>query len=419
MYSPPPVTLLLPRALLEHPLPVVGVPSPTNGTSATINFLSAQGPATLQIGLVDRWGRSNATPPGLTLELFSVLCALLSLRDRGPITYNSLFRLLTPSSGTCSAHHRERLKQTLATLSSIDCSLVSPISPSPVFSSLLSFTPTNARAVFGRPTPAFLPVFNASFLEALADASATVPFRFDSFLSIRSRLSRSLFCFLPTWAHYSRATAAKPFRITLSKLITHLGYPVPTYASQRKAFFYGHRSQGLLDELQNLPTPFGLLNFAVTPAASVNDDCLMVWYTGVPRHTLNEESAATSERLQPAHKPSKPLSTPAGDTSSESFRHLKIYQAWIDSGRTESDFIARVRSPATLSAHDQELLSAAGVSLSTTGRFLTLAKKLLPERTWLDLIGEARYAATAAAVTPRSPQAKLISEILSALRAQV
>jgi hypothetical protein len=401
VYAPPPLTLVLPRALLEHPLPTQGP-----GVSLSVDYLQAEGRFSLQIGGVDRWARSSGAPsPGLTLEGFTLLCALLVLRERGPLTYNALFRFLTPSSGTCSAHHRERLKQTLAELAAVDCALTSP-SGEVSYAHLLSFEAASARAVFGRPTPAFIPVFHPAFLASLGDSSATTTFRMDSFLGLRSRLARVLFCFLPSWAHYSRASAAHPFRISLSKLIAHLGADVPRFTSARKAFFYGHRSQGLFDELQNIATAYGELSFALSPAASLEDDCVLVWFTGAPaRRTSFAPGAASGASTTPA--------------SPNALRNLKLYQAWVASGRTEADFLACVQKPVALSPHDQELLAAAGVPLSSSGRFLTLAKKLLPERTWQDLLGEARYAATAATVSPRVPQAKLISEILSALKARL
>ena len=395
MYSPLPQTLLLPRAFLEHPLPLSG-----QGSSVEIPRETSDGAQTIKIGQVDRWKREASTAPGLTLDRITILCALLLLRDRGPITYNSLFRLLTPSSGTCSAHHREKIKQLLAELEQVWCES-STQTGSPSFSPLVSFTPGAAKPVFGRPTPAFSPVFCNDFLNLLGDPSSTIPFRMDSLLSIRSRLARCLFCFLPTWAHYSRATAGKPFRISLSKLIAHLGLEVPRYASARKAFFYGHRQQGLFDELQGLPTPFGELCFAISPAVSLDDECILVWFN------------KTSKSTTPAYTPSSSQDPIAR------FRALKIFQAWKDSGGSDSEFLTKIQQPLSLSPHDQELLSSAGIHLAGTDRFLTLAKKVLPERTWLDLLGEAKYAAIAAPAAPRHPQAKLISEILSAIRSRV
>jgi hypothetical protein len=175
---------------------------------------------------------------------------------------------------------------------------------------------------------------------------------------------------------------------------------VPRYASARKAFFYGHRQQGLFDELQGLPTPFGELSFALTPAISLDDECILVWFNKAARDvSMSPQNVAQKDPLA-------------------SFRSLKIFQAWKDSGGSDTEFLTKIKQPLSLSSHDQELLSCAGIHLVGTDRFLTLAKKVLPERTWLDLLGEAKYAATAAPASPRHPQAKLISEILSAIRAR-
>ena len=445
MNLPPVTTVHLPRVLLEHALPLDG-----DGISASLPLNSPPG-STLHFGGLDRWQRTPAQPcPGFTLDRLMVLAALISLTERrngATLSFNQLFRAITGSQSCCSAHHRESLKSSLCALESIDLALDLPSAPSR-YERLLSITPTHSRPVFGQPAPAFIVHFSPLFLSLYADPAACAPLDLFTLRSLRSRLARVLYIQLSTWAAYSRATAHKPFRITFSRLIEHLGNPVPAYRSQRRSFFFGHRARSLFDEILSAPTPYGQLCLKITSASSVDDDCLLVWHSdtaegsiSLPARTAQRSLAATSSPSI-AFTHSSPESAPSFSSSApptlfasaiqtkvspapaivkdplSSFRHLKIFQAWNASGRSETEFLSRVRTHATLSQPDLEALHAARVPLHSCENFLTLSKKLLSDRTWQDLLGEAKYAALAAAA-PSNPAGKLISEILSAIRAQV
>lgn len=475
MLSLPPPLVRLPRALLEHPLPLCGP-----GLCASLTYQSPSGSLfSLTLGLVDRWQRADSSPsPGFNLENFSLLCALLTLterRDGVTLTFNQLFRALTGSRSLCSAHHRESLKHTLSTLESLDTSLIDLSTPSaaPAYQRLLHITPTVTAPVFGQRAPAFIVHFAPSFLACLDDPRASTLFDFSTFRTLRSRLSRVLYATLSTWAHYNRASPSRPFRITLSRLITHLGSTPPRFLSQRRAFFAGHRRAPVLAVLHNLPTPHGLLQLSLSNASSVDDDLLNIWFSQAPS-PLNElralpsnspsrneflenplmpnarscaSSASADEIFAPSLLPpakslpvenrdfshpgiqkghipfagagQRPPPAPASHDPLSSFRHLKIYQAWSTSGRLDTDFIQRVRTPSvTLTQEDLELLHAARISPSRCESFLLLSKKLLPQRTWLDLLGEAKYAALST-TPPKNPTGKLITEILSSVRSAI
>lgn len=448
--------LRIPRCLMEHPLPQSGP-----GISAELTYQAADGSLfTLTLGLVDRWQRATPTPsPGFTLGGFTLLCALLSLtegRDGVTLTYNQLFRALTGSRSFCSAHHREDLKNTLATLEALDLRATalpgeaSPSGAGPVYQRLISLTTTTTAPVFGQRTPAFMVHFAPHFLAALNDPRVTAQLHFGALRSLRSRITRSLYLPLSTWAHYNRASAAHPFRITLSRLIAHLGHTPPRFLSQRRAFFAGHRKDHLLLSLHNLPTPHGFLQVCLTPASSVTDDCLNIWHSDAPSEVVERGVAPPTPHLGttvpknpiiistpisgfkrdksllqvqdsvlpgPGQRPASSPSSPADPLAS--FRHLKIYQAWTTSGRSDADFVARVRVPSvTLTQDDLALLHAARVSHARCQNFLLMSKKLLPQRTWLDLLGEAKYAALSH-TPPTNPTGKLINEILTSVRAAV
>lgn len=446
----PPSLLRVPRCLMEHPLPLCGP-----GLSAQLTYQSPTGSLfALTLGLVDRWQRATdpAPSPGFTLPSFTLLCALLSLtegRDGVTLTYNQLFRALTGSRSFCSAHHREALKTTLATLEAIDLSAtLLPAQPAttpalPTYQRLLTLTPTTTAPVFGQSTPAFILHFAPHFLAALNDPRVVALLHFPALRSLRSRITRALYLPLSTWAHYNRASANNPFRITLSRLISHLGHTPARFLSQRRAFFAGHRKEHLLLSLHNLPTAHGFLQVSLAPASSVTDDCLHIWHADAPSEVVERGVAPPTPHLGTV-VPKNPIiiSTPIsgfkrdksllqvqdsvlpgpgqhpGDPLS-SFRHLKIYQAWNTSGRSDVDFVARVRTPTvTLTQDDLALLHAARISPARCQNFLLMSKKLLPERTWLDLLGEAKYAALSH-TPPKNPTGKLINEILTSVRAAV
>jgi len=504
--------LRLPRVLLEHSLPQEGP-----GISPSCDFISRDGaPLVLTFGGVDKWGRSGAACPGFTLDSLTVLAALLSLTERmsgGQITYNQLFKALG-SRSCCSAHHREALKSSLALLELIDLKIDNPAAAAPPrFEKLLTLEAAHTRPIFGRAALALAVHFSPALLDCLADPKASAPVHFQSLVSLRSRVARSLYLILSTWAHYSRAHPQRPFRITLSRLLTHLGMAPLRFRCQRRAFFFGHRARSLFDEINGLPTPYGFLRLQLSDATSVDDDCLLVYHgeqvgarspyasaqgplalgtqdiqthsldgagisrlpkiigrvesSGVScRHRLDPSAVAlakeeetkvetaplfevgrTSEgklsegassqtsaaplawpslrrapapvRPQPREAPSSidsRISALPSQDSLASYRHLKLYAAWAASGRPDAEFLRRVRSTSiTLTQDDLSLLLAARIPPSSCESFLTMSKKLLPSRTWLDLLGEAKYAAHAS-LPPKSPAGKLINEILSALR---
>jgi len=439
------------------------------------------------IGGIDRWNRSK-TPnlcPGLTLHTTTVLAALISLAERSStpiITYNQLFRALG-SLSCCSAHHRETLKSALATLESIDISIQAANMEIPKYEKLLALEPCQTRPVFGKTAPAFRINFSPTFMDVISNAKYSAPVHLESLCSVRSRMARTLYLILTTWAQYSRAHASHPFRISFSKLLTHLGQPIPTFRSSRRAIFKGHRRQSVFDEINGKTTPYGILNLSITDSTSFDDDCVSAWISpsaalskplettvnelsdishnlgettrvntasetdharahirnsghtqertsispdslnqyglepSVPSWTIKTENrpAAVCARQLSHEKSNEPnMASPINDIST--IRHLKIYQAWNASGRNDGEFIQRIRNQnINLSRNDMETLKTARISPTSCENFPLMAKKLLPERTWMDILGEAKYAALSQ-TPPKSPTGKLISEMLSALR---
>ncbi len=404
MKSLPPNQIRLPRVLLEHPLPLS---APGFVFSTSYQDASAK---SFQLTLgADRFQRAQpSTPAALTLETFSLLATLLSLTERQNhtlITYNQLFRAYTLSSSCCSAHHRETLKRALSDLSLLFLSKEQP-GQAASFEPLLTLTSAVTRPVFGRLPPAFLVDFAPSLLSCIDDPRASAPFLLNSFLSLRSRYARALYPILTSWCAYSANTHAQPFRIGLSKLMTHLGIIPPRYLSQRRAFFNGHRAQSIFDELQNIPTPYGALRLSLEPARTLQDDCLIVQLQGLQKRSTDAPGQESRE-------------SPGASTARQLHRSLKIFKAWEDSGRREPDFLTRVRDTSvSLSAEDREILTAASISPSKCENFLLMAKKLLPKHTWIDLLGEAKYAALST-TPPRNPAGKLINETLSAIRSGI
>lgn len=458
----------LPRVLLEHPLPTSG-----DGITASLEISTPEGfPQLIQFGRVDPWQRATSPDsnsnlcPGFTLDSLTLLGVLLSLTERlsgTTLTYNQLFRALTQSRSCCSAHHRESLKSSLANLSNISLALTQPSAPSaPVqFENLIRLTTSFTRPIFGRPAPAFAIHFSPALLQLLSDPRASAPLHLPALLSLRSRQARSLYLILSTWAHYARAHAAHPFRITLARLISHLNQPIPRFISQRRAFFFGHRSRSLFDELENLPTPYGRLRLSIIPSVTSVDDCLCAWLEDSANLATSPVPLPAEAPVSPAHSPrvgsstsSRRISSPVSVTpvfsaslpspsSSGSatvvlaqpkvapargaisfspsdplapFRRLKLYQAWAASGRADALFLQRVRDRSIIiTQEDLSMLLAAGITPSSCESFLLMSKKLLGPRTWLDLLGEAKYAAHSP-TPPRSPSGKLIAEILSSIR---
>jgi len=431
------------------------------------------------MGRVDRWNR-NQSPnccPGFTLQTTTALAALLSLVERTngqPITYNQLFRALG-SRTCCSAHHRELLKTTLATLESIDIAIQSSNHLATRYEKLIVLEAGRTRPVFGKTAPAFRVIFSPTFIDIIANTKLAAPVHLPALCSIRSRTARCLYLILTTWAHYSRAHASHPFKISFSKLLSHLGQPISPFRSSRRAVFYGHRSRPIFDEINQLPTPYGILNLSITDSTTLDDDCLLVWispkseipsgtvirtmadivpldrsahceqptayttphYAGVcARDTVLNEyadtkirsvshsqaidctlSEGTIESIVSVNEKSltdRPVASQSANIPS--IRHLKIYQAWNASGRDDGEFLRRIRNThIALSQNDIELLKTARITPSSCESFLLMAKKLLPERTWMDILGEAKYVAMSQ-TPPKSPTGKLIAEMLSALR---
>ena len=410
----------LPRVLLEHPLPLDG-----HGVSPSAELAAPDGNLlTITLGGVDRWNRSggNNLCPGFTLDSLCVFSALLALSERmsgAIITYNQLFRAMG-SRSCCSAHHREALKSSLAGLESMDLAIHSRSQGMASFEKLLTLEACHGRPVFGRRAPAFSVAFSPTLLLCLADGKASAPVHLRALCSLRSRTARVLYLILTTWAHYSRAHARHPFRITLSKLIAHLGRPVPCCRSSRRAFFFGHRARSLFDEINHQPTPYGTLHLRLAEASATDDDCVLAWIAEAEEPRQQGDGVTTRrdiekvKNLPPVQQPAPRPAIPGDPLFS--VRHLKLYQAWNASGRADGEFLRRIReTKISLSQEDVAALVGARVAPSSCESFLLMAKKLLPERTWLDLLGEAKYAA-ATSSPPKSPTGKLISEMLSALK---
>jgi len=401
MESPISEIIRIPKGFIEHP-PAIN--SQQKAIFAQYNSTDGKTKHSLQIGLVDRWERTPAQPgPGFSLENISILFALISFYQsyKGfsdqlappPLSYNQIFKIITPNSKSCSAHHREKLKSILAELSRIDVKLEHPTHPQ--YAPLLKIQPAHSAPVFGRVTPRFTIELNPLFQELLCDTQACTPFNISSFFALRSRYGRALSLFLPTWAAYHKSLSPKfPFKITLAKLIEHLGIKVPKYKAQRRALFGGHRQQDIFEALNNLQTPYGLLQLTIEPASSVDDDCLCIWLKDSPLKTKTLNPRPTN------------------------FRSLKIFEAWENSGRTSDEFTQRVQSASRLSPYDQDQLKAARVSLQKSESFLTMAKKLVSQRTWEDIVGEVKYASNSSA-PPKNPTARIIGELLNAIRASL
>lgn len=399
MESPLNEIIRIPKGFIEHP---PAISSPEKAVFAQYSSGDGKKQISLQIGLVDRWQRTPSQPgPGFLLEDISILFALISFYQSHhsfspeaklpPLSYNQIFKIITPNSKSCSSHHREKLKTTLARLSNIDIKLEDPTHPE--FAPLLQIKPAHSAPVFGRITPHFAIELNPHFRELLCDTQSCTPFNIGSFFSLRSRYARALALFLPTWAAYHKSLSPKfPFKITLAKLIEHLGLPVPKYKAQRRAIFGGHRQNDIFKAINNLNTPFGSLQTDIQPATSVEDDCLCIWL---------KDSPLKNRSLNPR---------------SPDFRSLKIFEAWENSGRTPDEFTQRVQAASRLSPYDQDCLRSAKVSLQKSERFLTMAKKLVTQRTWEDLLGEVKYASNST-TPPKNPTARIIGEMLNAIRA--
>lgn len=233
----------------------------------------------------------------------------------------------------------------------------------------------------------FTPEFHA-FLRFAGDAKQTFGVDVASLLSIRSELAAKIYCVIAGPA--SHRDGRNPFRIDLSTLCARIGRDSRQRSKRREDFI---RNDGaVLKAVDGQAVRGGTLRVELAENAAGTDDQLRAWSV----------KSAEASAAKPALSPSK------------------FKRAFLEGGRSETDFNLVLSRGVPLSDYDLERLSEARVSIETVKQALTLAKALLPEGVWDGLVSEIKGDVREAALNPGrsvdNPTGLLLSRLLDAVR---
>jgi hypothetical protein len=207
------------------------------------------------------------------------------------------------------------------------------------------------------------------------------------FTAIRAPLAQAIYLYIPSRAHHH--TEARPFEITLTRLLEQVSYPVPKHKSVRHKVFTQREETGhsILQQLDRLETITAIFRVRLVETNDGADWKLQAWVEKNP------------------HKPSLPA------------EKSKLIAAWNASGRSRGLLEQRLANVQPLSDYERELLGKAEVQVAGNERFLALAKAMLPPAQFLGLLAEAKGDVLEGRAAKKNPTARLIWRLKSAISA--
>lgn len=209
--------------------------------------------------------------------------------------------------------------------------------------------------------------------------------RLDVFNAIRSPLAQAIYLYIPSRACHHNV--AKPFEISLTRLLEQVSFPVPRQKCRRHKLFMQHadENRSILQQLDGLETLKAIFRVRLAQFADGSDWKLLAWVEG--------GSTKTKQRRQDS----------------------KLEIAYLASGRSRAS-LAQVRAHVQpLSDYEISMLEKAEVRLEGNERFFLLAKAMLPPSQFAMLLAEAKGDSLEGRKAKKNPTARLIWRIREAI----
>jgi hypothetical protein len=219
------------------------------------------------------------------------------------------------------------------------------------------------------------------FAELLRDWTQIMHLNLNTLKELTSEIAQAIYLYLPSRAFHH--TEASPFEIRLALLLEQLGMPVPSAPSKRKELFTQHK-RSVLTQLDGAEILTGKLRVALTPTGDNADYKLLAWV----------EKGCSLAETEPSEGP--------------------LFQAWISSGRSGTDYEKRKNNRQPLTNYEEELLGKAGIELESTRSFFSIARSLLGEPRFHSLISEVKAEALEGRA-PNNPTGALICRMIRSI----
>lgn len=194
------------------------------------------------------------------------------------------------------------------------------------------------------------------FIDFINRIQLFIPVRLDIKTQLPSPVAQSMYTYLPSRA--VSYTKKKPWKISLTKLMTELQLPVEKYptAFRRKTFFTQNKTS-ILSQLNGLPVASGhKFRVDLAPTKDGKDYNLLCWVDKI--------------------------ASPKGD--------CKVYEWWIESGGKEDEFYNRIRNKKPLDGYVIELLSELHMRPKRDHAYFEILQALYPGD-FNEMIGEMHY----------------------------
>lgn len=194
------------------------------------------------------------------------------------------------------------------------------------------------------------------FIEFIKTVESYVNLRLDVKSKLPSPVAQSMYTYLPSRAvSYSRA---KPWKISLKKLMEELRLPVEKYPtkSERKCFFTQHKNS-ILEQLDGVPVACGnKFRVSLAPTKDGKDYNLLCWVDKI--------------------------NSPKED--------CQVYKWWVESGGTSESFYEKITKKKPMDGYTIECLYDLGFTPKRDHAYFEMLEALYSED-FNELIGEMRY----------------------------
>jgi hypothetical protein len=224
------------------------------------------------------------------------------------------------------------------------------------------------------------------FVELLSHIAELAFIRLDVLVGMQSQIAQAIYTYIPSRAHHHSET--NPFEISVTNLLNQISHPVPKEKWLRKQLFTQNKNS-IISQLDGKETNSGVFRFRLTETADRKDWKVQCWVV---------------KAVKDAPKP-------------KAKRDSKMIQAFLASGRAGEELERRLSSVEPLTTYEMELLARAKVAVEGSEKAFELAKALLGSTKFEALLSEAKGDAIEGRPTTKTPNHRLMSRIMEALRA--
>lgn len=204
--------------------------------------------------------------------------------------------------------------------------------------------------------------------------------KLDVLTAIRSPLGQSIYLYIPSRAvHHDEDN---PFEISLTKLLEQVSFPIPKFKSKRRELFTKHEEAGrsILQQIDGVETLTGIFHAKLSETIDGSDWKLQAWVEKTPRRAITGENS-------------------------------KLISAYLKSGRSREYLDQALSIIPDLSDHELYLLDKANVDVPKAERYLRMAKAILKEVRFVELLSEAKADALEGRPATKNETARLIHRI--------